>query len=69
VKRAIVKKGVVRSSETLVPATRLHDITHQKTTIFMVTAMRTSNPTNQQISSFLLKTKDIAKDSSLYVCD
>jgi hypothetical protein len=64
-----VKKGAVGSSETLVPATRLHGITFQKTTIFMVTAMRTSNPANKQISSFLLKAKDIPKYSSLYVCD
>jgi len=56
-----VKKEAVRSSETLVPATRLHDIPSQKTTMFMVTAMRTSSPANQQISSFLLKTKDIPK--------
>jgi hypothetical protein len=64
-----VKKGALRSSETLIPTTRLHGITSQKTTIFMVTAITTSNPANQQISSFLLKTKDIPKYSSLYVCD
>jgi hypothetical protein len=35
-----------RTSETLVTSTRLHGATTQKTAIFVLTAVRTSNPTN-----------------------
>jgi hypothetical protein len=35
-----------RTSETVVTSTRLHGATTQKTAIFVLTAVRTSNPTS-----------------------
>jgi hypothetical protein len=42
-----------RTSETLVNFTRLHGATTQKTAIFLLTAVRTSNPTKEVLTIIL----------------